>query len=134
MKLTRFEDIEAWQIARKLCQAVHQIISKGEFAKQYALKDQIDRASGSIMDNIAEGFDGGSNSEFARFLGYSQRSCSEVKSQLYRALDRGLLTPTEFQQHIDLAAECHRRIGGLLKYLKSTASTRKSSCAMPYSS
>jgi len=69
MAITRFEDIEAWQAARELCQAVAAVMSKGEFAKSYALKDQIDRSSGSAMDNIAEGFDGGSDPEFIRFLG-----------------------------------------------------------------
>jgi four helix bundle protein len=77
-KLTRFEDIEAWQAARELCIAIHDVTSAGAFSKTYALKDQIDRAAGSVMDNIAEGFDGGADPEFIRFLGYAQRSCSEV--------------------------------------------------------
>jgi four helix bundle protein len=118
MKITRFEDMEAWQVARKMCQGVWRVISTGAFARQFALKDQIDRAAGSAMDNVAEGFDGGSNAEFVRFLGYAQRSCSEVKSQLYRARDRNLITTDEFQELFDLAAECHGKTGGLIHYLK----------------
>ena len=125
MGIRRFEDIEAWQVARKLCQAIYELTSRREFAKQYALKDQIDRASGSVMDNIAEGFDGGSNLELARFLGYAQRSCSEVKSQLYRVSDRNLVSPSEFQQLSDLVAECHGKTGGLIKHLKSSTPKRK---------
>jgi len=120
MKITRFEDIEAWQKARQLCQAVEIIVSKGDFAKRFTLKDQIDRSSGSAMDNIAEGFDGGSNVEFIRFLRYAQRSCSEVKSQLYRAVDKKLIDKSEFDHIYGLATETHAMIGGLIRYLKSS--------------
>ena len=119
MMITRFEDIEAWQTAREMCQAVGDLISKGEFAKSYALKDQIDRSSGSAMDNIAEGFDGGSNPELIRFLSYAQRSCTEVKSQLYRASDRALITKQEFDHLYELADKTHRKTGAFIKYLKS---------------
>jgi four helix bundle protein len=118
--ITRFEDIEAWQMARELCRSVHAVTSVGEFNKSYALRDQLDRSSGSAMDNIAEGFDGGSNPEFIRFLGYAQRSCSEVKSQLYRAADRALITPEVFAAVYDQADKTHAKIGGFIKYLKST--------------
>ena len=119
MIIKRFEDIEAWHAARELCNAVHGVISKGLFAKSYALRDQIDRSSGSAMDNIAEGFDGGSNAEFIRFLCYAQRSCTEVKSQLYRALDRALISQQEFDQLFELADKTHRKVGAFVKYLKS---------------
>ena len=120
MKITRFEDIDAWRFARKLCCAVHAVTSQGAFAKAFALRDQIDRASGSVMDNIAEGFDGGSDAEFIRFMGYSQRSCSEVKSQLYRAIDRNFITQDEFTKLIDLCDHTHAQIGGFIRYLKRT--------------
>jgi four helix bundle protein len=119
MKITRFEDIEGWRLARELCRAVGDVISKGDFAKCYALKDQIDRASGSSMDNIAEGFDGGSNAEFIRFLVYAQRSCSEVKSQLYRAHDRKLINQEEFDSIYQQASTTHAKIGGFIRYLKN---------------
>ena len=70
---------------------VYQVSNEAAFSKDFSLRDQINRASGSIMDNIAEGFDGGSNAEFARFLSYAQRACTEVQSQLDRALDRHYL-------------------------------------------
>jgi len=112
-----FEDIEAWQAARQLNQAVWSQISTGAFGKDYALSDQINRSAGSTMDNIAEGFDGGSDAEFARFLRYSQRSCSEVKSQLYRALDRSHISETVFNELIALANEIHKKVGSLIHYL-----------------
>lgn len=71
------------------------------------------------MDNIAEGFDGGSDPEFIRFLGYAQRSCSEVKSQVYRAADRHLITSDQFKQIYDLADITHAKTGGFIKYLKN---------------
>ncbi len=70
------------------------------------------------MDNIAEGFDGGSNPEFIRFLGYAQRSASEVKSQLYRALDRSLINEDQFNQLHAQATLAHAKTGGFIRYLK----------------
>jgi len=78
MNYKTFEDLPCWQIARKLCQEIFDIIGNGRFVKDYSLRDQIWRAAGSVMDNISEGFDDGSTREFLRFLGYSQRSCGEV--------------------------------------------------------
>ncbi len=123
MKFTRFEEIEAWQVARRLNQMVWELLRNGSFGKDFALVDQLNRSAGSTMDNIAEGFDGGSNAEFARFLSYSQRSCSEVRSQLYRALDRNYIAQTQFDELATLAHEVHRKSGGLIKYLRSTKST-----------
>ncbi len=119
MAIKQFEDIEAWQIARELCRAVHEVVSKEGFSRCYALKDQIDRSSGSAMDNISEGFDGGSKAEFVRFLGYAQRSCTEVKSQLYRACDRKLITKEEFDHLHELADKTYCKIGAFIKYLKN---------------
>lgn len=90
----------------------------GAWSRDFALRDQIDRASGSIMDNIAEGFDGGSHAEFARFLSYAQRSCSEVQSQLYRAFDRNYLDRAAFDQLYDATALTRSKIGAFIKYLK----------------
>ncbi len=71
------------------------------------------------MDNIAEGFDDGSTREFIRFLGYSQRSCSEVQSQLYRSLDSKYITQTKFDKVYKLASECRKQIKGFRKYLRN---------------
>ncbi|MDO8142531.1 MAG: four helix bundle protein [Candidatus Brocadiales bacterium] len=87
MKIERFEDIEARRLARELTRKVYSLTKKLEFAKDYGLKRQIQEASGSSMHNIAEGFDSETNAEFIRFLRYAKRSCTEVQSELYVALD-----------------------------------------------
>ena len=78
MKIERFEDIEAWQLARELTQKVYHLTRKPKFAKDFGLKSQIQEAAGSAMHNIAEGFDSETNAEFIRFLRYAKRSCTEV--------------------------------------------------------
>lgn len=119
MPIRRFEEIEAWQATRELAKRIHEISRQGSLARDYSLRDQLDRSAGSSMDNIAEGFDGGSNAEFIRFLGYAQRSCSEVQSQLYRALDRGHIDQATFSELYDLAGRARSKIGAFIKYLKS---------------
>lgn len=117
MTITRFEDIEGWKLARELTRMVYEATRQASFSKDYGLKDQIQRASGSVMHNIAEGFDSGSNAEFARFLRYAQRSCTEVKSQLYAALDQNYLSEEQFQRIYEQATQTHKRIGGFIRYL-----------------
>jgi len=116
-KIERFEDIEGWQLARELARMVYSLTKGVEFSRDFGLKDQIQRAAGSVMHNIAEGFDGGSNAEFVRFLRYSQRSCTEVKSQLYVALDQQYITQPQFDDTYQLASKTHAKIGGFIKYL-----------------
>jgi four helix bundle protein len=87
MKIERFEDIEAWQLARELTQKVYRLTKKPRLSKDYGLKQQMQEAAGSAMHNIAEGFDSETNAEFIRFLRYAKRSCTEVQSELYVALD-----------------------------------------------
>jgi four helix bundle protein len=115
----KFEELPCWQKTRELCQAVSRLINKAKFRNDPNLKEQIWKASGSAMDNIAEGFDDGSSREFIRFLGYSQRSCGEVQSQLYRALDCGYISNSEFKDVYDLAGECRKQIKGFRKYLRN---------------
>lgn len=117
MKIERFEDIEGWQIARELTREIYKIAKQGEFGKDFGLRDQITRASGSVMHNIAEGFDGGSNAEFIKFLRYAQRSASEVQSQLYIALDQEYITKTQFDELYEKAAHARSKIGGFIAYL-----------------
>jgi four helix bundle protein len=83
----RFEDIQGWQEARKLVKMIYALTAKDAFARDFGMRDQIRRASVSIMANVAEGFDCESNIEFARFLGIARRSAVEVQSLLYAALD-----------------------------------------------
>lgn len=119
MAIERFEDIEGWKKARVLTKLVYSFTRKDLFKKDYGLKDQITRASVSIMLNIAEGFDGGSDAEFARFLSYAQRSATEVMSCLYVAHDNEYISEEEFKHAYDLSGEARRLVGGLIKYLKS---------------
>ena len=116
-KIERFEDIESWQLARKLAQHVYSMTKQAVFARDFGLKDQIQRAAGSVMHNIAEGFDGGSNAEFAKFLRYAQRSCTEVKSQLYVAQDQEYITQQQFDENYELASKTHAKIGSFIRYL-----------------
>ncbi len=118
--IRRFEEIQAWQLARRLANEVYRLTKKSAFAKDYALKDQIQRASGSAMHNIAEGFDAGSNKEFVRFLKYARRSATEVQSQLYLAIDEAYITQTEFNEAYDLAKQCKHTINGFIRYLETT--------------
>lgn len=118
MKYTRFEELPCWQRARELCQAVLGLISSGPFARDFALKDQIWRAAGLVMDNIAEGFDDFSSKEFLKFLGYSLRSGSEVQSQLYRALDCKYIDQGQFDNVYEIATDCRVQIRSFMKYLR----------------
>jgi four helix bundle protein len=82
MKIERFEDIEAWQLARELTRKVYRLTKKPGLAKDYGLKGQIQEAAGSSMHNIAEGFDSETNPKFVRFLRYAKRSCTEDYSAI----------------------------------------------------
>ena len=83
--IQKFEDLEIWQQARAICQNIEMLIQTTNLKTNYSLKDRIDRSSGSIMDNIAEGFERNGNREFIQFLSIAKGSCGEVKSQSYRA-------------------------------------------------
>ena len=118
MKYSRFEDLPCWQKARELCQAVFKVTNRAPFSKDFGLKDQIWRAVGSAMDNIAEGFDDMSTKEFIKFLGYALRSCSEVQSQLYRALDCQYISKEQFEHLYSLAGDCRGQIKAFRGYLR----------------
>ena len=114
-KVERFEDLIAWQRARELTRLVYRVSSEGAFARDFGLRDQIRRASVSVMSNIAEGFDRAGRAEFHRFLVIAKGSCAEVRAQLYVALDNGLLSREQFDAAMALAEETARIIGGLRK-------------------
>ncbi len=107
-------------MARDLTRRIYSVATRGAFAKDYGLRDQITRAAGSVMHNVAEGFDGGSNTEFIRFLRYSQRSCSEVQSELYVALDCTYISQGEFADIYNQAARTHAKLGAFINYLLKT--------------
>ena len=119
MGIERFEDIEAWQLARELTRKVYGLTQKNKFSCDFNLKGQIQDAAGSSMHNIAEGFDAETNPEFVRFLRYAKRSCSEVQSELYVALDQHYITKAEFQDVYDHAGRTRAAIRGFIKYLVS---------------
>jgi four helix bundle protein len=125
VKIERFEDIEAWKLARKLTNKVYALTQKDDFSRDFELRDQIRAAAGSAMHNVAEGFDADSTAEFIRFLRYTKRSCSEVQSELYIALDELYISSDEFQEIYDLAGETRACTKGFIKYLQRYASENK---------
>lgn len=117
MKIGRFEEIEAWQLARELTKKAYALTGKGRFSRDYGLSRQIQNAAGSAMHNIAEGFDSDTSAEFLRFLRYAKRSCSEVQSELYIALDQKYISDAEFQEVYEHAGRTRATIRGFIKYL-----------------
>lgn len=115
-----FEDLDFWQKARSLSNEIYARTLEGSFSKDFSLRDQINRSSGSVMDNIAEGFERGGNKEFIQFLSYSKGSCGEVRSQLVRAKDRKHLSEEEFEQFSAKATEVGKQIGGFMNYLANS--------------
>ena len=111
--ITKFEDLIAWQEARKLVKMIYKMTSNGSLAKDFGMRDQIQRAGVSGMANIAEGFDCESSAEFARFLGIARRSVVEVQSLLYAALDVEHINQDTFKSHYEQAKKCKALIGGL---------------------
>ncbi len=120
MKIENFIDIDSWKEARKLVNTIYKATSKQEFSKDFGLKDQIQRASVSIMSNIAEGFDSSSNKMFINFLTCSYRSASEVESLLYVASDLNYINFENFNELIYSVKKIKKLIGGFIKYLKNT--------------
>ena len=117
----RFEEIDSWKKARTLTRAVYTISRSGRFGRDFGLRDQIRRASVSIMSNIAEGFDRGGNREFIQFLSIARGSAAEVCSQLYVALDAGYIDPDRFDELQEQSEEITRLIGGLIRHLRSSS-------------
>lgn len=120
MKIEQFEDLEVWQEARKFAKKIFEISKKDPFVNDFRLRDQIRASTGSIMDNIAEGYERGGTKEFLQFLSISKASCGESRSQCYRALDYGYISQEIFE---DLIKDClciNRQISGFMKYLSSS--------------
>lgn len=118
--IQKFEDITAWQKAKELAKRVYEITKNTSFAKDFDLKSQIRRASGSVMDNIAEGFERGGTNEFIQFLVIAKASAGEVRSQLYRALDQEYISQFQFDEIYALSNDIGKMISGLVAYLNKT--------------
>jgi len=116
----KFEDIQGWQEARKLSKALYQQTQSGRFSKDWGLIDQVQRAGVSVMTNIVEGFDSGSNLEFVRFLNYARRSASEIQSLLYVALDQSYIPQSVFQELYEQAEKVRRLVTSFRQYLRKT--------------
>jgi four helix bundle protein len=116
--IKRFEDIGAWQEGRKLVRAIYQASCAGNFARDFALRDQIRRAAISIPSNIAEGFERDGNREFYQFLSLAKGSCGEVRTQLYLALDEAYVTKSQFDSLSEAALRISRMVASLMTYLR----------------
>lgn len=124
-KIARFEDLIAWQKARKLTMTIYRVSSAGKFSKDFGLSNQIQRAVVSIMSNIAEGFERGGRGEFHQFLSTSKASCAEARSLLYVALDNGYIGQSLFDEIIASAEEVGRIVGGLRASVEKQKRTEK---------
>ena len=123
-KIERFEEIKAWQMAKELVAVVYRMSGDGEFGKDFGLRDQIRRASVSVMSNIAEGFERGSDKDFQRFLYMAKGSAGEVRSQLFVALELGYLTIEEFSDLRTKAEGVSKALSGFIGYLTTEGSEK----------
>jgi four helix bundle protein len=121
MKIERFEDLEIWKEARELCVCIFSITSSEPFGKDFRFRDQIRASSGSVMDNISEGFERGGNKEFGQFLYIAKGSCGEVRSQAYRASDFNYITQATLEEILERTDKISRKISTLILHLKTSA-------------
>jgi len=117
-KIRKFQDIKAWEKSRDLTKEIYNITNNKKFTKDWGLKDQIRRASVSIMSNIAEGFSRQTDKEFAQFLYIAKGSASEVQSHLYIAYDLSYISEEIFKSLLEKTEEIINLIGGFVRYLK----------------
>ena len=120
MKATSFEDLKIWQSARELSKEIYTVTRLPEFSKDYRFVGQIKAAMGSVMDNIAEGFERDGNKEFLQFLSIAKGSCGEVRSQIYRAYDVGYIDEETFQIFQNKLKILSSGIFHLIQTLKTT--------------
>lgn len=118
--LQSFEELTVWQKSRIFCQQIYMLTANGNFQKDFALIDQLNRSCGSIMDNIAEGFGRMGNREFINYLTYSYASALESKSQLYRAIDRNYIGKDKSAELFSLIEEIKMMINALISYLRTS--------------
>ncbi|MCU0326979.1 MAG: four helix bundle protein [Spirosomaceae bacterium] len=119
-KIERFEDLEIWQLARELANELYLEYSEGIFNKDFELKGQMNGSSGSVMDNIAEGFERGGNKEFINFLIIAKGSAGELRSQIYRAFDRTYFSQDKFAKYKSKVEIISKKISSLIITLRNS--------------
>ncbi|OYQ36629.1 four helix bundle protein [Flavobacterium cyanobacteriorum] len=119
-KIDRFEDLQVWQLAREICRDVWNLIEETSLQKDFELKNQMSLSCGSIMDNIAEGFERNGNREFIQFLSISKGSCGKLKSQLYRSLDKKHISQPQFDILYQKAETESKMLGSFMSCLNSS--------------
>lgn len=119
-KIESFEDLEIWKEARALTNEIYWLTTEGSFMNDYGLQNQIRKSAGSVMDNIAEGFERGGNREFIQFLFVAKGSCGELRSQIYQAKDRNHISEDKFLNLLTRTEVLSNKISGLIKYLKNS--------------
>jgi len=125
MKVQSFENLKVWQDARIFVKSIYELTSSENFKKDYGLKDQIQRAAVSIMNNISEGFERDNNKEFMNFLGYAKGSAGEVRSMLYIALDLNYISKENFDINYNIAVSIITQVSNFKKYLRNYAIKEK---------
>lgn len=118
--IKQFEDLEIWKLARVLCDDINKLAMNTELRTDYKLYSQIDGSSGSVMDNIAEGFERNGNREFIQFLSIAKASSGETRSQLYRVHDRNYATKEEFEKLKEQTLTLSKMIGAFINYLQKS--------------
>lgn len=121
----RFEDLDVWQRAKELTSLIYGLSSLGAFARDFGLRDQMRRASVSVMSNIAEGFESQTQALFIQYLGHAKGSSGELRTQLYVALEQEYITNDEFKSAFSLAELCSKQLARFIQYLESQPNARR---------
>ena len=123
--ITRFEEIEAWQTARELTKLIYSLTEEAKFSRDFGLKDQIRRASVSVMSNISEGFESQTQSQFIRYLAIAKASAGEARSQLYVSRDLEYISQEQFTKAFAMAEKASRQIARFIAYLETHPQSQK---------
>jgi four helix bundle protein len=123
--ISSFEEIEVWKTARQLTNLIYNFTTQEKFSRDFGLRDQIRRATVSVMSNIAEGFESQTQPQFIRYLGVAKASAGEVRSQLYVTLDQSYISKEQFDKAFDIADKALRQLVRFIAYLESHPKSRR---------